>query len=764
MKIFKSIILIFYFLIVYVYITIAQIKPGSWRDHLSFYKINMICENEDNIFCATDGGIISINKIDDSYKKITRTNGLSDVSINKIAYSFKNKCLILIYDNLNIDIIENNKIINLPHLKNKVISGKKEINNIYIYEDFAYLSTSFGIIVIDLKKKEFKDQYILYSSYFNELEIFDLSIHNNFIFAATSNGLYKAELNKNLSDFNSWIILNNLPYNSGKYNNIEIINQTVFTTYLKSNNTFSLYKITDDSNLEILNNLDNIKSLFIYNDELYLYTGLIIYIFDKFGILKKTIESFWCNYLFFDKSGYTWVGSYNEGAVRINKDGSSTYFLPDGPRYNDVGEICFYNNYLWVTGGNINTKWSNRGFYLFKDEKWNSFNSENLPDIKDIPNVTKICIDNINPSYVYFGSLGYGLIEFNHENNSLKVYDETNSILKTINNYGHGYINIKGIIKDKNQNIWIASEMQTNPIYVIRPDNTWENIKFNFSGFSFNSTISGFYNLSNNQNWLLLTNDGIFVFQETSKGVFKEKFFYVIDEEGYKYNKIYCLAEDKNGYVWIGTDQGPLVYYNINDIFNQEKIIGYQIKIPRERGSNIADVLLKNDKINCIIVDEANRKWIGTEKSGVYLLSEDGKKEIYHFTFENSPLLSDNVYTIAINYYTGEVFFGTDKGIISFREYATKGNSNFKNVYVFPNPVRENFNDNIVITGLMENTIVKITDVSGNLVWETQSLGGQAIWNGKNFSGKKVNTGVYLIFCSTPDGTETFVTKLLFIK
>lgn len=155
---------------------------------------------------------------------------------------------------------------------------------------------------------------------------------------------------------------------------------------------------------------------------------------------------------------------------------------------------------------------------------------------------------------------------------------------------------------------------------------------------------------------------------------------------------------------------------------------------------------------------------LALKKSGVFLLSEDGKNEIYHFTFDNSPLLSNNVYTIAINNFNGEVFFGTDKGIVSFREYAIKGSENFKNVYVYPNPVRENFTENIVITGLMDNTTVKITDVSGNLVWETKSLGGQAIWNGKTFNGKKVGTGVYLIFCSSSDGTETFVTKLLIIK
>jgi len=756
--------LISFILTIYTISNEAQIKPGTWRDHLSFNKINMICESDENIYCAGDGGLLVINKNNNLLKKITRIDGLSDVLIKKIAYSYLNKSLIIIYNNLNIDIIENNKIINLPHLKNKIITGKKEIYNIYIYNNFAYLSTSFGIIVIDIQKKEFKDSYILYANNSDMLDIFDVQILNDSIYIATSNGLYYSHLNQNLSDIKSWILLANQPNDKGKYNNILKHNNNIFTILLNSNNTYALYKITENSYYEILNNLDNIKQFFLYNNNFYLYTGLKIYIFDNSGNQINFIDSYWCNYLFFDNTGNTWLGTYNEGLIKTDNYGNNIKFLPQAPAYNDVGEICFYGDYLWVTGGNINTKWSNRGFYLFKDEKWESFDQNKIPNLKDIPNVHKIYIDKENPAHVYFGSIGYGLIEYDYQKNKLNIFDETNSILKTINNYGHGYINIKGIVKDEQNNIWIASEMQNEPIYVIRPDNTWENIKLNLSGISSNSIISGLYRLTNKQNWVLFTNDGILVFQEISKGNIKKKFFFVTDEEGSRYSKIYCLAEDKNGYVWIGTDQGPLVYYNVETIFDQDKINGYQIKIPRERGSNVADVLLKNDKINCIIVDDANRKWIGTEKSGVFLLSEDGKKEILHFTFDNSPLLSNNVYTIAINYNNGEVFFGTDKGIISYKEYATKANENFKDVYVFPNPIRENFTGNIVIKGLMENTIVKITDISGNIVWETKSLGGQAIWNGKNFNGKKVNTGVYLIFCSNQDGTETFVTKLLFIK
>jgi flagellar basal body rod protein FlgG len=149
-------------------------------------------------------------------------------------------------------------------------------------------------------------------------------------------------------------------------------------------------------------------------------------------------------------------------------------------------------------------------------------------------------------------------------------------------------------------------------------------------------------------------------------------------------------------------------------------------------------------------------------RSGVFLLSEDGKKTIENFRIENSPLISNNVSGIGIKE-NGEVFFATSMGLISFKGIATTGRDVYSNVYVYPNPVRPDYTGNITITGLIENSNVKITDISGNLVYETTSLGGQAVWNGHNFNGNKVATGVYLIFLSTEDGGKSHITKLLFM-
>jgi len=228
-------------------------------------------------------------------------------------------------------------------------------------------------------------------------------------------------------------------------------------------------------------------------------------------------------------------------------------------------------------------------------------------------------------------------------------------------------------------------------------------------------------------------------------------------------NNLFAISTDNDGNIWIGTDTGPAVFYNPGKVFSGG-LKASRIKIPRNDGSGLADWLLGTETVTSIAIDGANRKWFGTMSSGAYLMSDDAKKELLHFNSTNSPLLSDNIVRIAINGLTGEVWFGTSEGMISFRGEATTGKEDYSGVYVFPNPVREDYEGMVTVTGLIENSSVKITDVSGNLVYETTSLGGQVTWDLRNYRSARVATGVYLIFCSNADGTLAAVTKMLVIR
>jgi len=224
-------------------------------------------------------------------------------------------------------------------------------------------------------------------------------------------------------------------------------------------------------------------------------------------------------------------------------------------------------------------------------------------------------------------------------------------------------------------------------------------------------------------------------------------------------NFILSMATDRDGQVWLGSDKGVAVIYSPSNIFSNQNFDAQQVLIAQDGFGNN---LLESEAINAIAIDGANRKWFGTDRAGVFLMSPDGTKGIAHFTEENSPLLSNSVTSITITE-SGEVFFGTSKGIISYRSESAPPQPTYDNLIIFPNPVRESYNGTIAIRGLVENTSVKITDVAGNIVYSTLSEGGQATWDGRNFNGNRVQTGVYLVFVTNTDGSKTTVGKIMFI-
>jgi sugar lactone lactonase YvrE len=484
-------------------------------------------------------------------------------------------------------------------------------------------------------------------------------------------------------------------------------------------------------------------------------------VYDQNDIQVRDVSSYYARHAILDSKDGLWYADPVSGLVEITESGSGNIICPNGPAHRTAGDIDVKAEKLWIGGGTDATKWASFGAYEFIDGYWKSYNNHTEPEMEGFLNISEIVIDPTDVNHVVGGSNGYGIIDF-IDQKLVGITDETNSILKPVFGFGHGYVNVTGVDIDSEGSLWVCTNFSDEPVYRRKANGEWESIDLK-QQFGIEKRVNGILATSFGQIWLLIQNDGILVFNADRENSAKERFFSVVNQEGDPLETVYSLAEDKDGNIWVGTNKGPAEFFNPAQIFDEENIVAYQPKIARNDGTNLADLLLSTEKINCIFVDGANQKWFATEKSGVFLESPDGLKEIHHFTEGNSPLFSDNVLTLAVKNETGEVFFGTDKGIVSFKGQATEAGDDFGKVYVYPNPVRETYEGDITVTGLARDVNVKITDISGNIVYETKALGGQAIWNGRNFNGERVHTGVYLVFCTNDDGSKTYVTKLLFI-
>lgn len=747
----------------------SQIGINEWRAHLPYSKATFVTETKDKIFCSTSSALFSYHKLHHTIETITKISGLSDVNISVIKYSRENNLLLVGYHDGNIDLILDNRIYNLSDIKRKQISGNKTINNILFVGQYAYLSCSFGIVVLNLMKKEIKDTYFIGKDG-SSLTVYEVAFDGTNLFAATESGLLIANYdNPFLVDYSNWSKVTQIPGWNKKFNAITYLNGQVFANLTNTTNNIDSVFIRDANTWSFFTHsgYENL-ALSAAGNKLLVISRKNIKIFTSDGEFEREINTYsWAdsnpNYAIFDSDNTLWIADQIYGLVKTTDFTQYDSMVPNGPYNRDVYSISIKNSVLWVAGGGLTNTWGNLWkageIYSFKKGQWKS----NL--IYSVMDIINILVDPANPDHIFAASWNYGVIELNN-NEITNIFNQTNSSLQAFIS-GPNDVKTYGLLLDRQNNLWVTNSGVNRPVSVKTSDNEWKSFYFNglISGISLGKIVETETGIK----WIYIPKGGgLFAF-DINNSILNESddqfSKFDIKDENAKIisNNVFSIANDLEGNIWVGTNEGPVIYYNPENVFSGQNFFAHRIKIPREDGSGLADYMLGTETITAITVDGANRKWIGTENAGVFLLSPDGTKQIYSFNENNSPLLSNNITSIAIDHQSGEVFFGTDKGIISYRSTATQASNEFNKVFVFPNPVREDYDGPITITGLVSDAEVKITDISGNIVYETRALGGQVIWDGRNFSGARVQTGVYLIFCTNEDGSKTHVTKLLFI-
>lgn len=657
----------------------ANAIVGQWTAYMAYYDITEIEKAGDIMYVLASNNLYSYNSTDQSIQTYDKANALNDCGIGHIAWCETAKKLIVIYQNQNIDILDNEgNTTNLSDYYSYSTTQDKTINSVNTSGKYAYISTNFGILKVDVAAAAIMETYDL------GFKVEYSYINDGYIYAASpTNGLYSALLTDNLLDKNTW----------------KSVGQ-----YVANNKTI------DPELLAIAQTLN-----------------------------------------------------------------------PGGPKNNYFAYLKFANNKLYSVGGLFDagqTDLNRPGtIQVLGDNKWQIY-QDRLNTITGYSYVDLNCID-VDPTdaeHVFAGGRT-GLYEF--ESGELKnYYNKDNSILQGAvdrgNQLGNEYVLITGMQFDKNGNLWLQNSLtRSNNIVEYNKEN---GLVSHFSDALMNiETSVSFGNIKS----MITDNNGLMWFINTDNpypalinynpqneaiNVYKPPF---VNEDGTQINTYYmrCIAKDIDDNIWIGTDIGPF-YIPASQQSNSSGTVLSQVKVPRNDGTNLADYLLANVDITAIAIDGANHKWFGTNNNGVYLISSDNETQLQHFTSANSKLISDNIFSIAINETTGEVFFATDKGLCSYMSDTTAPAEEMskETVYAYPNPVRPEYTGPITIVGLTYNADVKITTSAGALVAQGRSNGGTFTWDGTDASGKRVASGVYMVQTATSNGGKGTVCKIAIVK
>ena len=447
---------------------------------------------------------------------------------------------------------------------------------------------------------------------------------------------------------------------------------------------------------------------------------------------------------------------------------------PGGPKYNYFHQLNFHQNKLYTVGG---------GFYQFgnfdrpgiiqvldNDNEWTIYQEDIKPAFaENFLDVTSIAVDPYDQNHVVASSCS-GLYEFQN-GVFVKNYTEGNTdYFTSVVADNPQYVRTNGVVFDNEGNLYCLNSGSLYGIIKWNKDGTWNGIMDDALIDKNNKAMRGmkgsFFD-SRGLMWFVNAhsdNPYLFCYDPTNGKVVKYNHF--INQDGINISNYATeyACEDRDGNIWIATNKGPVYLDKERIADNTLGVIQY--KVPRNDGTDYADYLLSNLYINCIAVDGANRKWFGTETNGVFLISADNNTQIYHFTEENSHLLSNKIASIAINDLTGEVFFGTDKGLCSFMSDATEPESEMTkdNVWAYPNPVTPDYTGLITIKGLSYDADVKIVTSNGALVNQGRSNGGIYTWDGCDRKGRRVASGIYMVITATNDGSKGTVCKIAVIR
>lgn len=758
------------FLLLFTFILSAQLpmKVGEWATYLPKREGFGVTQSNTKIYYSTGRSVVSFSKDDLSNTEITRTDGLSETSISIIKYDKFNDQLIIAYSSGNIDIITQDGIVNLNFIKeNRNIINQKKINDIYILnESLGYIAADFGVIEWDLKKQEFK------STIFTPTPCKSVTTLNNDLIVGTTEGIFTTPINNNAKiNFTNWKMLSGESGLPALYDVKSLVSKNN-TLYAHIENQIYQRKPNETFKVISFNVPNNFNIKWISGEGAHILVGF------KDNQTNSTLRAIKATgeivnaggncanrtiYGIEDEKNRVWLADeWREFRYTTNglNDGCIKKEL-DSPLSFSSSQIETLGTKVLFASGGASENYailSNRsGVYSLDSNKWNNLAGAFYPiiDQKDYLNFVSIA-PHPSKNKMYAASYYSGIMSYDFDSKEFEFFNAKNSSISPETD------RIAFVKFDKKGTLWASNYLGSKPIIAFTPENIW----YSFQPPSGNRSLAKITIDERNYKWFTVIGNpgGVLVFDEGAKiadpSDDRYKYF-TTSNSAIKGGSIYSINTDKNGEIWVGTSQGPVIFDC--DPF-EENCKGSVRKVVQD---SIVGILLSTEEIFAIEFDGGNRKWFGT-RNGIFVQSPDGNTQVLRLTTENSPLLANTVYSLKFDDKRGLMYIGTSEGMQAYQTETLGANTiHSENVYAFPNPVRPGYNGDIAIRGLGRDATVKITDINGQLIYETNALGGQANWNGRDYNGRKASPGVYLVFSSSQDGADrvdAFVTKIMVIE
>lgn len=758
-------------------LTFAQETSLDWKGYFSYNHIVDISPAEDELYVATDNAFFTIDKATFEMETFSTVDGLSGKNVSCGYYSENTGVYVLGYETGLLQIFdaatrEFTSVVEIEN-KNTIPGNTKTINHIMEYNGYLYISCDFGISVYDAEYLEFDDTYYIGENG-AQIRVRQTAFYEGYLYAATENGIYRAMAsNENIIDFEHWELVT-----EGDWRGIAVSNGDLVGVY---SNRLYAYDGTSFQQQATVWNASELKSAEDYTlvtrrDRFYAFSSE--YDLD-FSVQTSELEDFsnvrlTSAYL---EDGLLFLGTERNGLLvfAFGDLESVIKVHPNGPLFNNVFGMKLVLHKLWAVFGEYGSSYNpysnggphSRGISILnsRTEEWNVIPYDSLQQAQSLCNIV------YNPNKVrevYIGSFFSGLLRIENEGETIELYDENNSPLEDLIDPEdldyHEDVRVSAMAFDEDENLWVVSSKVPDAVKVLDAQGNWESYSISEvipDPFNTDRGVKEMVIAGNGYKFITTANHGLLGFYENNGSELVKLLREGEGNGNLPANDVRAIALDQNNQLWIGTISGLRVLYNVSNFFSTSGVQASNIVI-EENGE--ASELMYQQAINDIFVDGSNNKWIATADSGAFYVSSDGQETIYHFTRDNSPLPSNNVNQIEVSEETGEVYFATDRGLVSFTGRATGGKDDYSEAYAYPNPVRPEYEGNVTLTNLMSGSRVKITDAAGNLVYDAVSQGGTVQWNLTAFDQYKVASGVYLAMVTDDTGDQTEVVKIMVIR